>query len=107
MGELIEQLAWIDRLRIQALAARECQQFARQSGAAPDRAQRAAENLMALRAVGKIRFQQLQVAGDHRQHVVEVMRDATGQLADGVESLRMRELLFGAVAPWWRRAARH
>ncbi len=34
-------------------------------------------------------------AGDDRQHVVEVVRDAAGELADGVELLRLLQLVFG------------
>jgi hypothetical protein len=38
------------------------------------------------------------VSGDRAQHVVEVVGDAAGQLADGIELLRLPELLFEPVA---------
>ena len=43
----------------------------------------------------KPRDQRFGGAGDHRQHVVEVVRDAAGELADGVEFLRLQQLVFG------------
>ena len=36
-------------------------------------------------------LQQLEVAGDHEQQVVEVVRDAAGQLPDGLHLLRLRQ----------------
>ena len=50
-----------------------------------------------VRAVGKARDQRLRGAGDHGQHVVEVVGDAAGQLADGVELLRLLQLAFGVA----------
>ena len=38
-----------------------------------------------------MRLQQLQVAGDHEQQVVEVVGDAAGELADGLHLLRLRQ----------------
>ena len=48
-------------------------------------------------------FQDADGAGDHGQDVVEVVRDAAGELADRIHLLRMaqlgfRGLLFGQVA---------
>ncbi len=37
---------------------------------------------------------QIRVAEDHRQHVVDVVRDAAGQAADALELLHLRQLLF-------------
>ena len=36
-------------------------------------------------------------AGDHGEHVVEVVGDAAGQLADGVELLRLQQLALGVA----------
>nr|GFD57923.1 hypothetical protein [Tanacetum cinerariifolium] len=38
------------------------------------------------------------VAGDHLQHVVEVVGDAAGQAADGFQLLRLAQLFFGGRA---------
>ena len=40
-------------------------------------------------------LQQVERADDHGQHVVEVVRDAAGELADRLHLLRLPQLLFG------------
>ena len=51
--------------------------------------------LLQRRLVLEARDQRFGGAGDHGQHVVEVVRDAAGQLADGVQFLRLLQLAFG------------
>jgi hypothetical protein len=52
-------------------------------------------DLLALRIVrGR---QELRVAADHREEVVEVVGDAAGEQADGVHLLRVAELLLEAL----------
>jgi hypothetical protein len=51
--------------------------------------------LLQVGAVGKPCDQRFGGAGDHGQHVVEVVRDAAGELADGVELLRLQQLVLG------------
>ncbi len=41
--------------------------------------------------------QQFQRAHDNGQHIVEVVGDAAGQLADGLHLLRLAQLVFQAV----------
>ena len=56
---------------------------------------------------------QIQAADDDRQQVVEVVRDAAGELADGLHLLGLAQRLLGAQAPFGflpgaaRRGARH
>ena len=47
-----------------------------------------------LRLVGDAFSQKLDAAGDDRQHIVEVVGDASGELADSLDLLRLPELLF-------------
>ena len=60
--------------------------------------------LRQLRLVLEARDQRFGGAGDHGQHVVEVVRDAAGELADGVQFLRLQQLVLGfarsAVMSW-------
>ena len=54
--------------------------------------------------------QEIRVADDGREHVVEIVGDAAGELADGLHLLRLREILlqralFGGVERIDRRAA--
>ena len=51
--------------------------------------------LLQRRLMREARDQRFGGAGDHRQHVVEVVRDAAGELADGVEFLRLQQLVLG------------
>ena len=51
--------------------------------------------LLQRRPVLEARDQRFGGAGDHGQHVVEVVRDAAGELADGVQFLRLQELVLG------------
>ena len=85
----------LDVARLQRLLARERQQMLDQLGAAfggiVDQARRALQ----LRLLLQARHQRLGIARDHGQHVVEVVRDAAGQLADRIELLRLVQLPLG------------
>ena len=80
------------RAGLQHLAAREREQLAGQLGAAPGGARGRADELLAARcpAAAGSSSQHLQVALDDGEQVVEVVRDAAGELADALEPLRMR-----------------
>ena len=41
--------------------------------------------------------QRVDVGHDHHEDIVEVMRDAAGQLADGLHFLRLSQLVFGGA----------
>src|SRR5690606_3332204 len=71
---------------------------ARERRTVADRAQRALDDLRAILRAADVVLQQLQVAGDHRQQVVEVVRDAAGELADRLDPLRVAQLLLAAAA---------
>ncbi len=43
---------------------------------------------------------QFQAAAHHRQHVVEVVRDAAGELANRLQPLQVAQLGFGLLAPF-------
>ncbi len=47
---------------------------------------------------GQPALHQVEIADDDRQHVVEVVGDAAGQLADGVHFLHLQQLAFGLDA---------
>ena len=47
---------------------------------------------------GQLLVQQFQVAHDHREQVVEIVGDTSGELADGLHFLRLPELGFGLLA---------
>jgi hypothetical protein len=54
-----------------------------------------------LRAVGpalQLTLRGFEVADDDRQQIVEVVRDASGQVADGVEFLRLAQRFLGGGA---------
>ena len=85
----------VDIARLQRLAAGEGEQMLDQLAAAFRRLVDQFGRLLQLRLMRKARDQRFGGAGDHRQHVVEVVRDAAGELADGVELLRLQQLVFG------------
>jgi len=41
---------------------------------------------------------EVEIAGDHRQQVVEIVRNAAGELADRLHLLRLLHLFFGRLA---------
>ena len=81
-----DDLVEVQHLRVQHLAAAEGQQLA---GEARRLARGAGDLLQLLAAVA--REQDLGVAGDHRQQVVEVVRDAAREPPDRLHLLRVRE----------------
>ena len=87
-----DDLVQVEHARVQHLAAAEREQLAgerrRLLGRVGDLA-----DLVAVLRVGA-REQDLGVAGDHRQQVVEVVRDAAGQPADRLHLLRLGEALL-------------
>ena len=87
-----DQLVDVDVLRPERLLPGKGEQAARQIGPAKCRVERLARQLV---DIGIIPFQipqQVDIADDHAQHVVEIMRHAAGQIADGLHLLRLVEL---------------
>ena len=68
-----------------------------QLGAVLDRVLGFAQHL-ALTRVIEAGLEHLEIAGDHRQKIIEVVRDAPGQLADRLHLLRLPELLLHFLA---------
>ncbi len=85
----------VDIARLQRLLAGEGEQMLDQLGAAFRRLIDQGCRLQQLRLVLQARHQRFGGAGDHGEHVVEIMRDAAGELADGVELLRLLQLALG------------
>ena len=83
-----DQCVDVDRLRVQQPAAGKRQQVAGQILPVQRRAHHGVDDLPGVRVAGKMQPQELDVAEDDRQDVVEVVRDAAGQLADGFHLLR-------------------
>ena len=99
VGHAADQLAAVDALGQQRLGPGEGQQAAGQRGGAGRALHRIVEvhHDLAARAVeaaqGKV-----DAADDHRQHIVEVVGDAAGQLADRLHLLDLAKLGFGRLA---------
>src|SRR6478752_6355706 len=92
----MEHAADIERARLQDLAAREREQLVGELGTAARRARRGADELLAVRIArerGQL-LEDLQVALDDGEQVVEVVGDAAGQLADAFEPLRVAQVLL-------------
>ena len=93
----VDQGVQVDRLGVQGLPPPEGEQAAGELGAERRRLLGLLQNL-AVVGVGHTPLQQFQIAGDHRQQVVEVVRDAAGQLADRLHLLGLAQLLLHALA---------
>ena len=88
----------VEDTRLEDLPAAECEQLLRQRRSAaaglPDLLGAFAPRV----AFGQLGEQQLAVARDGRQQVVEIVRDAAGQPAHGLHLLRLQELLLEPTA---------
>ena len=88
----IDQPRHIDRLRSQFLAAGEGEHALGQRGAAVGALHRAIDQTQQARIVRQSFAQKLQVAEDHHQQIVEVVRDAAGELAEALQLLHLVHL---------------
>ena len=93
----IDQFVDVDPFRLQRLASRERQQAAGQVGAAPCRVKRFANEVGQRRVAGGQFPCQFQIAADDGQQIVEVVRHATGQVADRFHFLRLPKLILGGL----------
>ena len=84
-----EQFRGIDRGGPQVLLARERQETLGERLAALGAFDRAVDQAQAVGVVGQPLAQQLEIAEHRRQQVVEVVRDAAGQLPDDLHLLRL------------------
>ena len=93
LGDLADQAVGVDAFRAQRLAAREGEQAPGQIGAAERGRKRVLDQLLMLgvRARSQI-TEQVEIADDDAEKIVEIMRHAAGQAADGLHLLRLIEL---------------
>ena len=85
----------MQRLRVQPLAPGEGQQLRGQPVGASGSPRGRLDERQRGGVVPQLAPEHLQVAVDDRQHVVEVVRDAAGQLADGLHLLGLHEAFLG------------
>jgi len=98
VAEVGQQLHRAHGARQQMLPPRERQQLAGEGGAALHCARCAFQGFQGGGVLRRFGFQQLQVAGDHGKQVVEIVRNAAGELAQRIQALRVRQLLLAASA---------
>ena len=98
IAHALDQRAQIDRHRAQILLARERQQALGQRSAALGALQRAIDQPMQARIVGQALAQQIEITHHRHQQIVEVMRDAAGELADRLHLLCLPQLLLRLFA---------
>ena len=89
-----QHVAQLQHLRAERLAAREGEQLTRQRGGAVRVLLDLHDVLEGRIGRAMVGEQQVRIADDRGEHIVEVMRNAAGQLADGVHLLRLREILL-------------
>ncbi len=89
-GSTVQQIAEVDRLGRQLPASGEGEQLVAQLGAAPRGAKHGVDDLTVVALTGE----DFHVAVNDRQEIVEIVRYAAGQLADGVQLLRLVQLLL-------------
>ena len=93
-----DQAAEIDHFRRERLAAAEGQQLRGELRTARDGGDRGLQALLGAVIARDVATEELQIAADDLQHVVEVVRDAAGQLADRLHLLRLKQLRLGLGA---------
>ncbi len=106
LRKFVQQRIQVDDPRLQHLLPAERQQLPREADGARSAAFQDLGEQLAVRIAGVEAIEhQLAVAVDHREQVVEVVRDAAGQPADRFHLLRLTELLLQPLQ--LRHVARH
>ena len=82
---------------IEALPARERKQLARQGCAALRGKLDSFRRMLSFRIVGKSLLDQRDVAAHNHEQIVEIVRDASGQLTESLHFLDLRELRLGLL----------
>ena len=99
VGHAGDQLVGVDRRRRQRLLAREGEQAPGEVGGAGGAVARHGEVfLVVLLALGEAALHHVERAHHHRQHVVEVVRDAAAEMPDRLHLLQLADLLLGVLA---------
>jgi len=90
LGQVFQQGLHLHRVRVQGLLAGKRQQTLGQQRSAFGGLQRAAD----ARGIRRMGIGQLQATDDHRQQVVEIMRQPARQLPDGLHLLAVQQRFF-------------
>ena len=94
-GHVADEAGEIDDLRVQGLTAGKGEELARQLGGAVGAVDRVSDRALSAIVARRGALQELEVAADHLQQVVEIVGDTAGQLAHRFHALRLREPLLG------------
>ena len=94
LDEPLDNFVEVDRFAMRRLLARKRQEVHHQLGRAVAFMRRLFQIRARLRAQLMMGQHQFQVTFDHRQRIVQFMRDAGNHLADGGEFFRLAQLLF-------------
>jgi hypothetical protein len=78
------------------LLAREGEELLRQARRAVDGAKRRLDEAPDHRCAAGLRPQHLQISRDHREEIVEIVRDPAGEMTDGLHLLRLAQGILGA-----------
>jgi hypothetical protein len=87
----------LDFFRAQRLAAREGEQAADEIGAAQRRVERVLDRLGVALVVRHVAFERIEIADDHAEQIVEIMRHAAREVADGFHLLGLAKLRLDGV----------
>jgi len=103
IGDAAHQHVEIERLGAERLATRKSEQPLRERGAALGASHRLRQGdphpvLRGLGPILKLAPRQLEISYHDSEQVVEVVRDAAGELADGLHLLRLAQRVLGNVA---------
>ena len=94
----VDQVVHVDRLDRQALHARKSKELAGELGAADHALARIGGPALDLVDLVGFALDQLDIARNCLEQIVEIMRDTAGQLANRVDLLRLDQGSFGAFA---------
>jgi hypothetical protein len=95
LGDLLDLLVDLDARRAQRLASRKGQKPSRQLGAVERRGQRLVDQLLLVGVQRAAVAQQVEIADDDAEVIVEIMRQPAGQLPERFHLLRLVQQRFG------------
>ncbi len=105
LGHAAHQIPHIDRFGLQFLPPSEGQHALSQGRAPFRRAHRVVDEAADIGSFAHPPLREIQAADDHGEQIVEIMRDAAGELADGIHLLRLEERLLRGIQRLLRFAA--
>ena len=95
---IVDNRLEIDGLALEGMLPAECEQAVRQFGSGQGRGERVFDQLHLRRARRRCVLQQIEIADDDQEEIIEIVRDPAGQLADCFELLRLNQSLFHRAA---------